>query len=291
MNVHKMLNLFILIFLFINVVLFYYIDKQEAGAYSLTREREQQLSETFYANDLISYAFIPEYYPRPRLVVLSPKDIESKIVDIIFEDENPKMSLSASEHIHKTVDEELKFVQGKEKGRVFYMAKHPRYVPVVNDDKSNNDLVKQFVLDITGGEGSYRVTDTRTREDSEASDSTIYFFNESFEGELLFSNEVVVRLDEGVGITEARAIRYEPYLYEAEELPLVAVDEVLYNFMFWITEEAERQIIITDIDIGYYLGIDSEDTFVSRILDPHYRIKLNSGETYYVNAYTNELVK
>ncbi len=289
MNMQRMLNVLILIFLTINLALYFYIDNQQAGKYTLSSERESQLHDVLEVNGIGLYATLPENYPRPRLIVFPPvDDTESKLLDRMFGDEARESTYTEELHTHETVSGRLRFDQGADEGRIYYGAKKVKYIPSVYNKASYDALVSGFVGDLTLDNEGFVLTDSR---DSGEEGSIIYYFNEMFKNELLFCNEVVVKLKKEVGITEARTIRYVPYAFEEQADALVAVDEVIYNLMIDLIEEAGSFLSITDVDIGYFLGPDDRNDLSSLAIEPYYRIKLGTGEAYYINAYTNEIVQ
>lgn len=288
MNIQRMLNVFLLIFILINLALYWYIDRIEEDKYYLSREREDLLGDVLNTNNIVLYVELPQFYPRPRLIIFEPEDREKELMESMFEGEVRRPpSYSDDTHIQETVSGRLTFDRSTEVGMIFYKANEVKYKPLVNDEQSKRAIVDEFVSDFTLDIGDF--TETDSRPDSEGS-STIYYYNELLEGELLFCNEVLVKLETGVGITEARTIRYEPYEFEEVAYPLLPIDEVIYNLMPTMLDDSQTNKRITAIDIGYYLGTEDRNDLVNLPIEPHYRIKLGSGETHYVNAYTNEVV-
>lgn len=290
MNLQKMLNVFIIIFLLINGGLYMFIQNQDVKNHTLSSERVTQLQTILNKNNISIYDHLPEFYPKSRLILKKPEDTEPELVDFFFENDVYESDYFASPRKHESETQILTYDQSGEKGRVFYGSTKPSYVPELFIDSYRIKTAWQFVEDFTLGHGTYDLTDMR----SGGENTYIYFFNEVFEDELLFCNEVVIKIDENgaadsKGITEARGIRYIPYGFEENRQEIYPIDEVLYKFMIYIRKEELGLSIITDIDIGYILGPDDLEDMLSVIVEPHYRIKLGSGQTYYINAYTNEI--
>lgn len=296
MNVQKMLNIFILLFVLINAVLYYVNDQQSSGAFQLTQSRQQQLIQILRDNDIeveTTQLLDTVYSPKRRLIIRgevfnsSEKDIRARLMSEDLDDlSDPKYS--DNDHIHENVDGTIRltFHQGDEKGRIYYRATEPTYVPEDYTTASYDQLVNQFVQDVTLDNEGFELTDKRMRMDE---DFQIYYFNERYENELLFCNEVVVKLEEQVGITEAKAIRYEPFAFEGDVTDLYPLDEVLYRLMFHIKEVNDKPVRISSIEIGYDFGPDGRNDLISMTVEPYYRVKLTSGDVYYVNAFTNEI--
>lgn len=285
MNMGRVINIFILIFIILNLGLFYVNYKNTENAYDLSDERSAQLSRVLASNQMSYYGFLPKHYPRARLVVLEPENQEGALVEAMFGNEEHETDYSKA-HVHTFGNEELTFSQGTEKGLIFYGASEPEYVPTKYDKVGKAQAVSTFVNDISLGNDQFELVDTR-----DSKDFDVYYFNERFEEELMFCNEVVVKLTDKLGITEARMVRFVPLMFEETTREIYPVDEVLYKFIYYIREMSEEPVGISSVDIGYDLGPDNAGGWRSQILDPYYKIKLASGTTYSINAYTNEIVE
>jgi hypothetical protein len=64
--------------------------------------------------------------------------------------------------------------------------------------------------------------------------------------------------------------------------------------MYFLEDELDTYVekglakFISNIDIGYYL-VDVDKRKYEYQLDPYYRIVFKDGDTYYINAYTNDI--
>lgn len=286
MNMNRLVSILIVVFLILNGVLYMRLNQENANIYSLSAESYTQLTEILEQNDIILYAPLPKNYPRAKLVILSPLNKEDDINDVMLTGESMPLSISGDNQIHQTENEKLTYDHGEDKGMIYYASSNPTYKPKDYSLASYRAVADQFVLDITLNNEAFEWSDTR-----EGEGFKVYYYNERFQQELLFCNEVLVKIEDRVGITEARTIRYVPYAFEEAEYALHSVDEALYRFMFYIRERSDVSLRITSVDIGYFLGPDDTNDLVSLSLEPHYRIKLGSGKVYYVNAYTNDIVE
>lgn len=286
MNTNRLLNIMIVVFMILNGVLYMMLTQEDASIYSLSAEGYNQLTDILEKNDIILYATLPKNYPRAKIVILAPVNNEDAISDVMLSSDSLPLEISGDTQIHKTANEKLTFDHGKENGLIYYAATNPVYKPSDYSSAAYREVSDQFVLDITLNNEAFEWSNTR-----EGDDFKVYYYNERFQGELLFCNEVIVKIEDRLGITEARTIRYEPYAFEEIEYALHSVDEVLYRFMFYIRDRTDVGLRITSVDIGYYLGPDDTNDLVSLSIEPYYRIKLGSGKSYYVNAYTNEVVE
>lgn len=288
MNIQRMLNVFILIFLAINVILFYTVNYLGKETYTLTYEQEALLKEVTDAKNIVLYTTPPEFSPKPRLIIRKPIIDEKALMDRMFgEEEQLQPTFSDDQHIRETEKAKLTFNFGKENGLVYYAAKEVTYVPAVFNDDGYDRIVKDFVSDFTLDNGNFELVDERESSDRS---SIIYYFNERFQGELLLCNEVVVKLVREKGITEARVIRYVPQAYEETVRELYAVDEAIYGLMAAVNKDPEEVWRITDMEIGYHLGPDDVSRLYNMAIEPYYQLKLGTGDTFLINAYTKELI-
>jgi len=285
MNMQKMLNGFIMIFLIINVGLFLFIHQREVTRYTLSNERIDQLESILEKNNIYLLDYLPDFYPKSKLRVSMPVDIEKELVEGFFRNEEARFIITANAHTHETDEERLTFDQVNEKGRIFYGSSAPTFVPNNLLGHEKLKTAYDFVKEMTLGKGKYELTDQR-----DGDDFSIYYYNERFLGELIFSNETVVRIEDQ-GITEARAIRYVPQGFVGSPFELFPADEALYKFMSYIRAFEDTTITITDFDLGYAIGQSTLENVVWMEIEPYYRIKLSTGQTYFINAYTNEIYR
>lgn len=293
MNSKKLITILIFFFLIINIALFRYDSYKDKKNHTLSNERIEQLRQILDKNNILIYDYIPDFYPKSRLIITRPEDFELELVEDFFDKED--RSTDYENDIHRHSDNENKedetkhvtFEQGDGKGNIYYGTSRPTYKASEYDSRSSRlKIAEEFMKTFTLDKGVFELTDERM---AEKKAFYLYYFNERFEGELLFCNEVVIKVEES-GITEARTIRYIPYEFEKEKQKIYPIDEVLYKFMIFVKEEDLGHIRITDIDLGYDLGQDSRGKDTYTYVEPYYRIKIGSGQTYYINAYTNTLL-
>lgn len=296
MDVRRMMNLFILLFALINVILFFLNQQIGAVSYFLPTEANELMIEVLEGEAIeVEFDQNVTYAPRARLIIRGAdfsrdeQAIRSKMLH--GEMKNPQYGDDATSHVYETLDgnERLTFNRGAEAGEIYYAAIEPYYIPETYTPAAYGSLAQSFVEDLTLGEGSFELTDSQKGEDF-----TLYYFHERYQGELLFCNEVVVKIVEEKGITEARAIRYKPYepnAFEGDLLALRPLDQAMYQFMYHFRSLTEEAVTIEHVSIGYYLGPDDRNDLISLAIEPHYQIRLSTGETYYINAYTNNIVE
>lgn len=290
MNMQKLLNVLIALFLAINAILYAINHYRYIETYTISQARVDLLDEVLAENGFQRYDYLPKYYPMAGLIVTAPEDEnEDALVAEIFYDENRTLSKSvegSEAYVYQSDNEKLTFDIGNEVGRIYYAALSPTFVPETYDTGGYIKAANTFTNTITMNLGDFELTDDRAGEGY-----TLYFYNERFEDQLIFSNEVVIKMVDQLGVAEARAIRYVPVGFEDTKQDIYPPDEVLYGLMSEIRKTDDGFISITDIDLGYRLREDVKKDFVSVVLEPYYRIKTGSGQTYYINAYTNVIVK
>jgi len=293
MNSQKMMTVLIIFFLIINIGLFQYGVYQDKIKYTLSQERTNQVRIILEKNNILIYDHLPDFYPKQPLIVAKPDNLELELVDLFFGNSDRRIEyLETSRRYTDGYDQEketkhLTFVQGAEKGRIYYGSAQPIYQQKTYGDRTSMLIIaEQFLEDFTLNLGEYQLTDERN---GEKKSFYLYFFNEIFRDTLLFCNEVIVKVEPS-GVTEARGIRYVPLDFEGEAKRIYPIDEVLYKFMLFVKKEELGDVRITDIDIGYDLGQDIESQETYMVIEPYYRIKVGSGETYYINAYTNIMI-
>lgn len=295
MNLQKMLNVFILIFIILNIGLFSYNTYNDSVKYTLSNARVDLLRETLANKGVLLYSIYPtKYYPMSKLVIREPEHNESELISKLFGEESVS-GLSDEEHRYgngTNGQEEtliLKVKKKERKGLVIYNNMAPDIITSnIRNPLEVQQLVDPFVETITLGNGKFELVDERSNEVN-----AMFEYNERFEDQLLFCNEVIVRvseLDGGFGITEATSIRYTPLYFSEEQYQIYPADEVLYKFLMYVEEEGLSDIRITNVEIGYLLGPDGLRNLKSDEIDPYYRIRTGDGQEFYVNAFTNELL-
>lgn len=286
MNWGRILNVFIAIFLMMNLVLYLVIEHKTTQKYTLSDEKQQQLSEILKNHDIQLKDFLPDYYPK-SIWHFKITDLKRDVIlKAIFSNEafdNVPNKLSAFRYVSE--HQEVIFYSGQSRGLLTYAATTPQYVP---KDYTENALVataQTFAYQLLGEAIKLQLTDIRP-----SLDGSFYVieFNEVYKKEIIFSNYVTVKIDRN-GISEAKAFRYEPDEIKSETKELIPVDEVLYRFMNKMEDEGIQSRVISQLRLGYDNSIDAYRYDSTVELVPYYRIKLATGAFYYVDAYTGKI--
>ncbi len=280
MNSKKILNVLILIVLFVNIVLFLinFIMYKDFGRLSF--ERQKKLEQVLLEKNIILDAQLPEVGKMKRIYLSKPQDREERLVDIIFKHGERTSTYVGGLHEHTNKNENLTFNKIAEPGRVFYSAKNPKYK---YEGIGIEKMIESFVEDFRVGNERYEIYNKIS-----SSEGDIYFLNEVYEGQNLFCNEIVLKVNKG-GIVEARSIRYNPLKFDDKNLEMIDIDEALYSFMYEIELGTEKRI--NKIEVGYFVKDDIAESGYSLLVDPYYLVSLNNGVNYYINAVTGEILE
>ncbi len=290
MNWDRVITIFIVIFLFINILFYGAYQLKKKDEYTLSKERIAQLIKVFNENNLYLEDIITDYSPKEPLLV-APSDVNEEDIKKI-----------ASHLLDNDVDikpiytpEKIKYVSNNETitldisgqlGHIHYTSGGGRYVP---DTFSETDIVKtakEFVKKLTINDTSFKLTYFHKQENKYTIE-----FNEVYRGELIF-NSCIHLIMTNKGIINAAYCKAMPLKMEGGKNEMVPFDHALYNFMNHIKDEqSEEEMRIMDVDIGYYVGIEELKNEHSCMAFPYYRIGLSNKEIYFINAYTNKIVR
>lgn len=249
--------------------IFYYKDMNK-----MSSDRVKMLKKVLLEHNISLEADLPEYEKMKIIYFSKPKDREESLVEKLFEDRNS--SYIEGVHKHSNDNETLVFNKLAEEGRFFYSAKEPRYKI---DDKN---LLNKFLSDFKVDDETYKLS-----LELESDGDRIYFFNEEYEEFTIFSNEIVVKMDDS-GITEATGIRYTPRKFDENSKELIPIDEALYGLVFQ-TDFKER-LTIKDISIGYYINLEQVGNGYRFPVYPYYQIIMDNGVKYYINAFNGQII-
>lgn len=292
MNWNKILNLLILIFLFINILLagISYIMKE--NKYTLSTERETQLREILYEKGITVYNYLPDNYPKKKLIVEAPKINKDILLNRIFDEgysniASGNTSKDSIQNRYVSDQHEIVFYSGNFEGIISYKGQNNKYIPKQFTKDEVIASAKKLAEDMMFSVSKLELTDIKPYFDQEL---YVLEFNERYKEQLLFCNYLSIRISSD-GMIEAIAKRYTPVEFVGAEIQLYPIDEVLYKFMENIEFETDQLVRITDIDLGYDLGLDEQVENVLAETVPYYKITLNEKDVYYIDAYTNTIKK
>ncbi|WP_304942478.1 hypothetical protein [Vallitalea guaymasensis] len=284
MNFGRILNIFIILFLVANVVLYGMYEYKSKKDYSITAEKEAQLRETLGENDIYIYCLLPDFRPRKRIEVKFRNIDEDKIRKQLFG--NVTVTYKNLDHRYTKENEDLIIYQGTKKGTVFYTNSYDNHLAENFDnstiEKYSKDLMKKLTIEGNMNLTSYQPDDNYSYYQIE--------YNDSYRDETIFSNTAVIIFYESGKVMARVKNRYEPIRFVGDSERIYPIDEVLYKFMHNIRQKDNNELIkIMGIDIGYY--VEEEDIADANTImkaEPWYRIRLGNNEVHYINAYTNK---
>lgn len=286
MNWNKIINIFIVLFLIVNIAMFsinYYKTQQK---YTLSDTRLEQLRDILYENGYALYTHVPQNFPMKKLVLETPNIDNEAIAAAMFKDEEFTRTYRNDYDQYLSENQEVEFLKGNQKGKINYKGTNELYIPKSFTREEVERVGEKFARDFTLGIPELKLT------------SVVKFneyyqleYNEVYKGQMLFCSYVSMKVTKD-GVESASTMRYAPIEYVGSKESIYPIDEILYNFMESIKPQEGELFSIKSIDLGYDLGINNLENNQSAQAVPYYRIKLDSNDTYYyVNAYTNELKK
>lgn len=287
MNWNRIVNIFIAIFLMINIAIFSFSTYKNVQRYTLPADRATQLRSILFKNGYTLYTYVPQYFPMKKIVLEAPQLDEEKITEVIFAGEDVTRTFGTygtRYERYRSDQQELTFYKGVDFGKIDYTGTNSNYIPESFTKEAVEKVGKAFAEDITLSIPKLKLTIS-----TKFNDYYLLEFNEVYKGEILFCSYVSLKVT-AKGVEEASTLRYAPVEFKGKEAKLYPVDEVLYNFMSKVQPKEGELYSIKSLDLGYDLGRgDLEGNYYAQAV-PYYRIKIDSREDYYyINAYTNEL--
>lgn len=295
MNWNRVLTVFIVIFIGINVVLYAYQGHYEKERYYLSQERMDQLTAFINQHEAKLYTFIPKHYPKNALKIEAPKVNKEEIYGRVLGKQVIRRLNEEGEHITNEVAS-LDFYSGEKKGMIYYSGGKASYIPDNLTHENVEKQVLQFAKDLYGEDITMEITNWKEDTDVNGNQGYRVELNENYHENIIFQNYIKCLVTQD-GIIEALAIRYRPIEYIGQKRNIYPFDEVIYSLFYYledqrngVTSATEEEWTIRDVDIGYYL-IDADERNLVYQLDPYYRIIFGNGDVYYINAFTNGIYK
>jgi len=300
MNWSQMKKMLIIAFIVLDVILEIIFIKREENLYTISGQDQQQIVQTLNNNNIminavlgekkiltnVKYNILGNYYPMSKLKVKSSILDVGKISRDIFGD-SVKIDLSLKEDgITKYIKDD-QYIIADNTGKVQYFNENGIYPPEKFSSEEVEKVGIKFAKQFTNKKISLKHRRIEIEED--------YFileYYDDYKGEILFSSYISMKISQK-GIIEAKEVRYEPIKFVEGKRYIFSPDEILYHFMEYIKREKGDDLVrITSIDRGYDIVMESSFEEDFDVVLPYYRIFIGGNETiYYINAYTNEIVK
>lgn len=214
MNWNKILNMFIGIFLILNLSILGVDNYIEKSKFTLSTERKAVLDKVLDEKNISIKDFLPTYYPKPILIMSSQSNKSGEIVENIMGNQTFEVEESALATTYASSDQILVFNQSIEnegitanEGVVSYEATTNKYMPKNFTEKEIIKVAKEFAKDITLSNNEFVVTARDLTKLSEG--KYILELNEVYKDEVLFCSYVNVSVTKE-GIIEAMSRRFNP---------------------------------------------------------------------------------
>lgn len=287
MNWNRILSVFIIIFLIINIGLYTYQKLQNRNNYTLSSSRIRQMEAVMKKKGVTMYAYLPDFYPKAKLELKMAEWNKKAILDHIFENQEYRSELTyevALADTYQNKQQLVSFYTGEHNGMIYYKGENNKYKPENLSLITMEKKVIEFVQDLVGKEYEFEVTHRQIKGNGYLLD-----VNGIFKNEIIFSSYFQIKID-SEGIKEALGFHYDPIDFEENKREIYAFDEVMYYFMNKMEERGKEEITIKDADVGYYI-LDSNTKQLTIEATPVYRIILADDESaYYIDAYKNEFI-
>lgn len=283
MNWNKIINIFIILFLVINIGIYYVSDQLNEQKYTLSEEREDQLRDILYKKGFALYTHLPTYFPMKKIVIQPANVDKDRIAEVIFRNEPYTTTFGSDSDKYESDNQTILFLKGNQKGIISYTGSNEQYMPKKFTKEEVEKVGRWFAEDITLSIPELELTFSKAYEHY-----YVLEFNEKYKNQILFCNYIRMKVSEN-GVEEARVLRYVPSEFVGKKEKIFPTDEALYNFVESVNLSDGELYSIKNIDLGYDLGINSLEENGSAEAIPYYRIKLHNEFVYFVNAYTNEL--
>lgn len=274
-------------------MLYGYQNLYERQRYEISDARISQMSTVLNQNGIVLYSVTyPDFYPMSRLELEAPVVDKEAMNKRIFGDDIPETRMEnvpVRERLY-TDDQSLTFYYGDQKGLVYYESTGNNYVPKDMSNASIDAVAKAFSKDLYGDSVDMQITYRKTADNSYRIE-----MNEVYKERLIFESYIKMTITE-TGIEEALAIRYRGSEFIGDKEEIYPFDEVVYSLMYYMENELETDEAyiekrnIRDFDLGYYI-LDQDNQKLLYQVEPYYRIIFDSGEIYYINAFTNVIYK
>ncbi|NDL66422.1 hypothetical protein [Anaerotalea alkaliphila] len=287
MNWNRVLNVFIAVFLLLNLGIFGFRYMESRKSHSLSPEREAQLKAVLQERKgIMIYDHLPDFYPKSRLELQPPvldQGQKEKIRNHLVGGQARFSIAPGNGERYAGEEGDVVFSSGTDAGRILFQGRPSAYAVQGTGREGMAKAAQQFAGDLYPGKVGMVLTQQRME-----GDTVVFLFNERYKGELLFCNQVEVRID-GSGRWEVEAIRYPPLEFRPPAWEVVPVDEALYQFMLHLEPREGDLVKITDIDLGYDLDPGTGSGAVVLEAMPYYRIRTADHGEHRIHGFTNKL--
>lgn len=274
----KLAKNYTIIFLVILNLILFIIGFLLEEKYKITKEQKNTIISYLEKENIKIYTDIPKNYePMPQISMKKTKNDDLSLQKIFFDNSS---NLIRTEKFENTIFKEgnktltinnlfIYFIDLEEKNNF----KYSRETSLKIGEQYKKNLEK-----IYGKMYLDRVVEEQN------------YFNISYiqkvDNYKIFNNIVTIKVYKD-GKIELYFNNYQKPDVVSTKLNIYSVDEALYTFSKGIKNLIpDKEIYIRNIDLGYYLKMDSDN--INFLFLPYYRFYIKGNETpFYVNAYTN----
>lgn len=238
MNWNKILSVFIVLFLIINLGLYAVRSIRDQRSYTLSSSRTQQLENMMRQKGVTMYDYLPEFYPKAILELKAAEWKKEEILTKIFAGQENRSEITYQAALADSYQSDrqlLAFYTGDHSGTLYYKGENARYVPDSAALSALEAKALLFVRDLVGEGRQFQVTNRQMKGDEYLLD-----INGVFRGQIIFSSQFQVQIGEK-GISEAVGRFYEPLEFDGAAQDIYAFDEVMYYFINKMEEKDKKK--------------------------------------------------
>ena len=274
----KLAKNYTIIFLVILNLILFIIGFLLEEKYKITKEQQNTIISYLEKENIKIYTDIPKNYePMPQISMKKTKNDDLSLQKIFFDNSS---NLIRTEKFENTI-----FKEGNKTLTINNLFIYFRDLEEKNNFKYSRETslkiaeqYKKILEKIYGKMYLDRVVEEQN------------YFNISYiqkvDNYKIFNNIVTIKVYKD-GKIELYSNNYQKPDVVSTKLNIYSVDEALYTFSKGIKDLIpDKEIYIRNIDLGYYLKMDSDN--INFLFLPYYRFYIKGNETpFYVNAYTN----
>ena len=219
MNWRSIRWILMIVFVVLNLVLFGYSRYQNRRLYEVPASRITDLKERFEAWGYTLPEQIPaNHYPAAELV-LQENDLESQ-ADQYWSTDYEKSYMVDARVLYTCGTETL--TVDRDHSNMVYTQNDPVY-DLTLDEAQWEEAALAMARSLTKIENL-----TLVRRVQSAEDTILFYFCESYEGQLLFANQTIVTVTDGA-VLRASMTQYKVQGYGSQKKNLYPIDELLYS--------------------------------------------------------------
>lgn len=288
MNWGKAKRKLIILFIIVNILLFWGNYRKEIGVYTLRESQLNDIRQVLKEHNIYIDVDIPKNYQPIQALKVFPYQLDSSIREKIATQilggsdgltvsiQSPKSANEQQKRIYRRADQVVTF-DGES---ILYRDEGILNLKGSIDIKEAKKIADQWIKQM-----EYDVKNMYIQIIQQADDMYIIYY-EQHEGVPVFDSYVKMHITPS-GISEAKIRKVEVGELTGPKQNIYSADQVFFNLIKTISQN--HPIHIKDIVIGYALENPRGTHLIAEDAIPFYQVILESGEIYYINAYNNDL--